>query len=100
MAPHAATVDDQKDAMYAVIGRGQDSQQGKIDAECRDRERGGWSPWRRGGGIDFCHVKRREPKKVELLQLRWPSGAADVSRSFRVAHSQAVGANWPMQAGI
>jgi hypothetical protein len=52
MAPYAATFDDQKDAMYAVIGRGQNSQQeqGRIDAESRDRGRRGVEPLEKGGG--------------------------------------------------
>lgn len=100
MAPYAATFDDQKDGMYAVIGRGQNSQQGRIDAESRDRGRKGVEPLEKVEGSIFVHAKRREPGKVEPPQLRWPSGAADVSRSFRVAHSQAVAVNWPVQAGI
>lgn len=63
MAPHAATVDDQKDAMYAMIGRGQDSQQGKIDAECRDRERGGWSPLEKGWRDRFLSCQKTGAKK-------------------------------------
>lgn len=56
-------------------------------------------PWRRWRG-DFVMPKDASKKRSSFPQLRWASGAADVSRSFRVAHSVAVAANWRMQARI
>lgn len=52
-----------------------------------------------GGGV-ILSCQKTGAEKVELAQLRWASGAADVSRSSRVAHSVPVGAHWPIRAGI